>query len=360
MATTIDYSISKLHTPGSDELSGWQRIFLLAVLVLEAIGCISGGIILIAAPDGRYMDMPVEIMNGVFPDFLIPGIILLGLGVLNAIAFRSVLYRSKFAWIWAGFALGGLLIWFWVEVTVIQVIHWLHIMWGLPVIAGGLIILRQVPHRPATLHKALLISGIISSAFYVCMNIFIPMLWSGYNYASYSVRELSAIGAPTRAIWVSLGILYSLLAAAFGWGVRKSANGNRSLHLVGTLLIIYGVIGVFWPPMHIREVLEAGGATLSDTLHTAGGIITLLLMISAIGIGAMALGKSFRLYSLVTLVLLILFGALIIPEASNIQANLPTKLIGVWERINIGVFLLWVAVLAIILLRREKFENEEL
>jgi hypothetical protein len=32
--------------------------------------------------------------------------------------------------------------------------------------------------------------------------------------------------------------------------------------------------------------------------------------------------------------------------------NQPTPMIGVWERINIGVFLLWVVILATVLIRR--------
>lgn len=38
-------------------------------------------------------------------------------------------------------------------------------------------------------------------------------------------------------------------------------------------------------------------------------------------------------------------------DGPRIAANLPTPLVGVWERVNIGVFLLWVMVLAIALLR---------
>jgi hypothetical protein len=38
-------------------------------------------------------------------------------------------------------------------------------------------------------------------------------------------------------------------------------------------------------------------------------------------------------------------------EAPGVGDNLPTPWIGVWERINIGVFLLWVAVFAAALLR---------
>ena len=66
-----------------------------------------------------------------------------------------------------------------------------------------------------------------------------------------------------------------------------------------------------------------------------------------------AFGRPFRLYSIVTLVILATFGALTFRDAPGIAANLPTPWIGVWERINLGVFLLWVVVLAIALLRVE-------
>jgi hypothetical protein len=117
------------------------------------------------------------------------------------------------------------------------------------------------------LKRALLICGILSSLLYIAMLVFVPMQWKDYNSSSQTVSELSAIGAPTRALWVSLGTVYTLLAAIFGLGVWKSANGNRSLKMIGIFMFIYGLLGFFWPPMHQREVLAAGGATLTDTLH---------------------------------------------------------------------------------------------
>jgi hypothetical protein len=74
-------------------------------------------------------------------------------------------------------------------------------------------------------------------------------------------------------------------------------------------------------------------------------------MLLAIGFGAAAFGKRFRLYSIATIVLLVVFGALTGSEAPRIAANLSTPWVGGWERINIGVFLLWVVALAIALLR---------
>jgi len=81
------------------------------------------------------------------------------------------------------------------------------------------------------------------------------------------------------------------------------------------------------------------------------GGVTVLLMFLAIGFGATAFGRRFRLYSIVSVVVLLVFGALTFLEAPRLQTNLPTPWIGLWERVNISVFLVWVVVLATVLLR---------
>jgi hypothetical protein len=202
-----------------------------------------------------------------------------------------------------------------------------------------------------TLHSLLLFSGIVSSFLYVVLNIITVLLYKGYSAVSQTVSELSAIGAPTRSLWVSLVTVYSLLVIAFGCGVWKSAADNRRLRVVAVMLIADAVIGFFWPPMHQRQMLAAGGKTISDTLHIVFTAVTVPLMMLAIGFGAAALGKKFRVYSVITLLVLVVAGIFTGIDGPKIEANLPTPWIGVWERINIGVYMLWVVVLALILLR---------
>jgi hypothetical protein len=196
---------------------------------------------------------------------------------------------------------------------------------------------------------ALLVCGIVSSLLYVAMNVFVAMQWEGYSSASQTVSELSAIGAPTRPQWVLLGIAYTLLVIAFGLGVWGSAGRNRPLRVVGGLMVSYGVISLAWPfaPMHLR----GERLSLTDTMHIVLAIVTVLLMLLAIGFGTAAFGTQFRLYSIATLMILLAFGVLTFRDGPRIAANLPTPWVGVWERINIGVFLLWVVVLATTLLR---------
>ena len=206
------------------------------------------------------------------------------------------------------------------------------------------------------LRKSLLICGILSSLLYVAMNLVIPMWYEGYCSLSQTVSELSAIDAPTRMLWVIPGFLYTLLVAAFGWGVWQSAVGNRPLRIVGILLFIYGVIGIGWAfaPMHQREVIAAGGGTLSDTMHITYSMFSVAMMMGAIGFGTVAFGKRFRLYSIATIIILLFFGYLTSVDAPRLEKNLLTPWLGLWERILIGVFLLWVVVLAMKVLPLQK------
>jgi len=198
------------------------------------------------------------------------------------------------------------------------------------------------------LRKILLACGVVSSLLYVAMTVFVAMQWTSYSSASQTISELSAIGAPTRTLWVLPAAVYTVLVTVFGWGVWKSAGRIRALRIAGGLLVAYGGLGLVWPfaPMHLREVLAAGGSTMSDTLHLVLASVTVVLMLLAIGFAAVAFGTRFRLYSLATLAILATCGALTFIDAPRVSANLPTPWIGVWERINIGVFLSWVVVLA--------------
>ena len=218
---------------------------------------------------------------------------------------------------------------------------------GSPVISGKV-----------SLKRILLICGILSSLLYTSM--IFAIQFQGYSITSQTVSELSASGAPTRSLWVTLGIAYQVFISAFALGVWLSASQNKALRIMACLMLLnYGVASFLWPfaSMNQREVLAAGGKTLSDALHLIVTGVTVLCNLLTIGFGAVAFGKRFRFYSIVTILILLVFGTLTGLAAPRVQANLPTPLIGIWERINIIGFLLWVVVLAIILLRSEKRQN---
>jgi len=336
----------------------WQRVILLVVLGYEAAGCLLGGGLLTAMPDGSIMQMPVSIMHGAFQTFLVPGIILFGLGIINTIAFFTVLRKHHLSWLWASVAMWGLAIWFWVEIAILQELHWLHAMWGLPVALGLAMTLSFF--RKNTIQLALLFCGILASMLYAVINVIVPLQWPSYNVASQTVSELSAIGAPTQILWNVLCTPYTLLMIAFAIGFWWSAGASRLLRISAALMFGYGMLNILWPfsPMHLREALAVGGNTASDTRHIILGSATELLFLVSLAITAFALGKPFRIYSIVTFLVLLVFGILTFLDAPAVAANKPTPFSGIWERINIGAFLLWIVVLARVLIKRIRVEQQ--
>ena len=200
--------------------------------------------------------------------------------------------------------------------------------------------------------KILLTCGILAMLWYIVVNIIIPPLYPGYEIRSQTVSELSAIDAPTQALWFWLCLPYTPLFIAFGFGIWLSANGNRKLQIVAATIIFDAILGLFWPPMNRREVLAAGGGTISDTLHLVWAFIHLALMLLMIGFGAAAFDRSFRLFSATIVLIFIVFGILTTMESDELAANLPTPYLGIWERINMAAYMLWVIVFAIKLLKR--------
>jgi hypothetical protein len=186
----------------------------------------------------------------------------------------------------------------------------------------------------------------------MAMNILVPLQDPGYNSASQTVSELSAINAPTRTLWFVLGIFYSLFFIAFGIGIWLSAKGNRTLRIVAAVILFDAVLGFFWPPMHQREILAGGGGTLTDTLHLVWAFVHLILMLLMIGFGASVFGKGFRIFSVIIILIFLVFGILTTIDSPGVNANLPTPYIGIWERINICAYMVWVIVFALKLLKR--------
>ena len=218
------------------------------------------------------------------------------------------------------------------------------------------------------MRKTLLACGIVSSLLYAAMNVFVAAQWSAYSSISQTVSELSAIDSPTRGLWVPLGFVWGALLLAFGYGVWLTATAgpprltegsaepaprtnSRPLQIAAALLMIYAAFGFFWPPMHLRPVLAAGGGTLTDTLHIVWTAISAVLVMLAMGFAAAFFGTPFRVYSIVTIVAMFALGWLTGTYAPAIQANLPTPWVGVWERVLIAFEMLWFMALAAMLLR---------
>lgn len=202
------------------------------------------------------------------------------------------------------------------------------------------------------LRQVLLVSGILSSLLYVATDVLGGLLYDGYSFTSQMVSELMAIGAPSEAFVDPLFIIFGVLTVLFGVGVIREAGGrNNALRITGVLLIGYAVVGFTGPTlfeMHQRGTVSGG----SDLPHIVVTGVLVLLTLLAMGFGAFALDRRFRRYTFTTILIMIVFGALAGSSGARLAAGQPTPGFGILERVNIYASLLWVAVLAVALLRR--------
>ncbi|HTO73315.1 MAG TPA: DUF998 domain-containing protein [Gemmatimonadales bacterium] len=196
--------------------------------------------------------------------------------------------------------------------------------------------------------RLLLHCGWASALYYAAITALVPLQWAEYRSRTQTISEISAIGAPTRTLWLVLAAVYTVLTLLFAWGLLRAAAQRPSLRFAGLFLLIFGLLGLVWPlaPMHLRETIATGGGTLTDKVHIGLGLVSVLLMLAAVALTASAFGGMFRVFSWGSVLLIVLFGALTGKEAPGISSNSPTPWIGLWERASLGIFLLWVAVLS--------------
>lgn len=189
--------------------------------------------------------------------------------------------------------------------------------------------------------KVLLVCGIVAPLLFVGTNLLGGVLWRGYSFTHQSISDLSAIGAPTRAVVVPLFIAVDLLLAGFGLGVWGLAGQNVALRIVAGLLVAYGVVGCAaeFFPYRLGEPPKPFNA---GVILTAAGVIFLLLAILS---GAAAYRNWFRFYSIGTL---LVFAVLTVVGFAQAEAR-----VGLQERVLSFGCLLWVAMLAIVLLSVE-------
>ncbi len=202
--------------------------------------------------------------------------------------------------------------------------------------------------------QVLLLCGILSSLLYASIDALAGTLYVGYSFTSQGFSELLSPGSPVRQLALQLGAVYGVLLLAFALGVWVSAGRSRALRVTALMVFGQAIDGLVTPvyfPAPMRGVAGAESAGILHVILTAVGVFTILL---AIVFGAVAYRNWFRYYSVGSLLVILAFGLIGFSYVPAISANLPTPWLGATERVTIYGWMLWVAVLAIILLRTKE------
>jgi hypothetical protein len=193
------------------------------------------------------------------------------------------------------------------------------------------------------LRKVLLACGPLSAVAYIGWHEIAALQWVGYSRISNAISELHLTGSPAR--WMLdpwSGFVNTALVVAFGIGIWQSAQGNRALRVIGGLQILSGATLPLW--------LLFGNVSL--TAHLILVVVGILTWLGSMGFGAAVLGRRFRIYSLITLAVVVTFNALGLAYVPQVDAGEPTPFLGLYERIAFSAYFLWLTVLAVALWRR--------
>ncbi len=91
---------------------------------------------------------------------------------------------------------------------------------------------------------------------------------------------------------------------------------------------------------------------LAGALHLIEGGVEMLILLTAMGFASGDLDRKFRLYTIFTIVLMLIFGAWSGMDSPLVVAGLPTPWLGVKERIMWYSYQLWFIVLSLRLLQQ--------
>jgi len=211
-------------------------------------------------------------------------------------------------------------------------------------------VVRQVSERRSgNALRLLAICGIIGPILYTIVVFTLGVLRPGYCHRAQFLSELGEAGAPNAIIMNTAGfLLLGILLIAFAFGLHRGINEGKGSK-IGPALIAWeggGYVAVaFFPcdpgcvPVSFSGMMHAW---ISWIFLGAGEILAPFFIAKRFKNDSR--WKKYRLYTLATGVVLVVFGVMF-------AFNMIKGWTGAIQRIEAGMSLLWVEIMAIKLLR---------
>jgi len=197
-------------------------------------------------------------------------------------------------------------------------------------------------------HKVLFWGGILSPAIYLLTIVLGGIITPNYSHIRNAISELTQRGAPNIIILSTLFVLSAILILIFAIALMlRYRCRSKRVYAGGVLILLYGVFATLMATIFPQDPLGEE-ATLPGTMHLMmAGLAAFAIMgsILLIGLGMHPLGKHwnhFRLYSVITVLLVFIFGI----STPILIAN-QIEVLGTFERLTQLAYLQWFVVLAV-------------
>ena len=203
--------------------------------------------------------------------------------------------------------------------------------------------------------RTLLLCGIAAPVIYVITVIVGAALRHDYSHIVNAVSELLSNGAPNKAILDIIFNIYNALLLAFaigGYSVLK--NAPRLCRIAMGIFIGIQILSFSWGFFPMDPL--GAQATFAGTMHNIlGGLVAFatILMPLLMGLGLRRVDgfQNYVAYSFISSAIIFVSGL-----TGVILAGQDIHLFGLFERITIGSYELWIFVTALRLLKTQTFE----
>lgn len=200
--------------------------------------------------------------------------------------------------------------------------------------------------------RLFLLSGFYSAVFYVVTDIIASLSYPGYSIADQNYSELLATGAPTREWLLMSSWVYNILVASFAVTIWITCSPSRVARITGVIILGYAIFSMI-TPLFFQMDMRGADPTPRGSLHPQMTAIMSFFILLSMGSGAFLLNKSLRIFSFVTIAIVIIFGLLTSSQIPELAMGQDTPWMGLTERVNIYLTMLWFGILSLSLAKRD-------
>lgn len=191
-------------------------------------------------------------------------------------------------------------------------------------------VIEKVPMK----QRVLILAGALGPIIYILNVILGGIITPNYSQIENAVSELTQRGAPNIFVLSALFVLSAVLILLFGIAIMKHYKSqNRRVYAGGVMIVVYGIFAALLATIFPQDPI-GGESTFPGTMHlvlaglTAFVIMGLILLIG-LGMDQQTGWDHFKLYSVITVVLVFVFGA-----STPILIMNKIELLGLFERLT--------------------------
>lgn len=205
--------------------------------------------------------------------------------------------------------------------------------------------------------KTLLYSGVIAPILYVSTAIVGAALRDDYSHIVNAISELLSNGAPNKAVLDVVFNIYNVLLLAFAIGAYIALkHAPRICRIAMGIFIGIQVLSFSWGFFPMDPL--GAEATFAGMMHNIlGGVVAFatILMPLLMGLGFRKLNgsNSYSTYAFISSFIIFVSGL-----TGVILAGQGFRVFGLFERITIGTYEVWILVTALKLLKMESIGEQ--